>query len=190
MKREAIERRLPEVVQRALREGEPLWALLGVMEALHAPVERMRGDLDRVFDPRRAPDAFVGYLARWVDLERVFESSASEASPQSAIEHGALRELIARAVELSQWRGTARGLVSFLECATGVSGFEVDEAVVPPGGVEPRPYHIRIRVPEAARAARPLIERIVASEKPAYVTAELAFAGESSAAPSEATGGE
>ena len=38
-----------------------------------------------------------------------------------------LRELIAAAAQLSQWRGTAQGLQRFLETATGIEGFELDE---------------------------------------------------------------
>jgi hypothetical protein len=39
----------------------------------------------------------------------------------------------------------------------------------------PVPFHVRVVAPEAAKSQRELVERIVALEKPAYVTWELAF---------------
>jgi hypothetical protein len=82
--------------------------------------------------------------------------------------------LLAAAAYLSQWRGTARGLILFLEIATGTRGFEISEQIAGPDG-RPQPFHIRIRAPEAVRLHRVLIERIIESEKPAYVTYELEF---------------
>lgn len=175
MKRAAIERLLPEVYRRTVREGGPLAALLGVMEGLHAPAERVLERVADVFSPHRAPDAFVPLLAGWLDLERIFDVPTHDAVPAASLARpigtglGRLRELVASAAHLSQWRGTARGLLRFLEVATGVRGFAVDESVPGDDG-RPRPFHIRVRVPRAAAAHRALIERIVRAEKPAYVT--------------------
>jgi hypothetical protein len=87
---------------------------------------------------------------------------------------GRLRELIAQAAFLSQWRGTSRGLLRFLEAATGVQGFAIDEQVPGPDGL-PRPFHLRVRAPQTTKPYSVLIERIIEIEKPAYVTYELAF---------------
>jgi phage tail-like protein len=176
MKRNEIESLLPEVFRRTIRPGDPLFALLEVMEVLHAPSEEVLTALDAYFDPYRTPDTFVPYLARWVDLERFLmgelEGGALPAVHSFPPGLGRLRELIAAAAFLSKWRGTARGLLRFLETATGVQGFEIDEQVPGPDG-RPRPFHIRVKVPGAARRYRELIERIVEMEKPAYVTFEL-----------------
>jgi hypothetical protein len=83
--------------------------------------------------------------------------------------------LIARAAYLSQWRGTRKGLIAFLETATGASGFELDERVNDAAG-QPRAFHMRVRAPHALEVHRALIERIIESERPAYVTYELEFA--------------
>jgi phage tail-like protein len=163
MKSAEILRLLPGVFQRTAREGSPLAALLGVMEALHAPSEQVLENLDALFDPRRAPDRFVPFLARWVDLDLPVTTGL-----------GRLRELAAAGVELSRWRGTARGLLLFLSTATGRKDFEVDERVPGPNGL-PRPFHIRVRAPEELAAHRPMLERIIELEKPAYVTYELHF---------------
>src|SRR5215207_1350027 len=167
---------LPGVFQRTLRPGSPLAALLEVMEALHAPSEEALSGFPRILDPRRTPDAFVPMLAAWLDLDRLFERPAHDVEPSlgrlmpSGL--GRLRELTAIAAELSKWRGTRRGLLLFLETATGLKGFEVDEDV-PGGDGLPRPFHLRLHVPPGGKRHRPLIRRIVESEKPAYVTYEL-----------------
>ena len=174
MKRTLIEQLLPEVYQRTLRPGSPLAAILEVMEALHAPSEEVLADLEAFFDPYRTPDRFVPYLACWVDLERFLVRSATgDAYLESGL--GRLRELIAAAAYLSQWRGTAKGLLCFLETATGIEGVAIGEHVLR-AGARPRPFHVRIRAPAEALPYRDLIERIVEMEKPAYTTYDLTFA--------------
>ena len=180
MKRADIERLLPGVFQRTLHPGNPLVALLEVMEALQQPAEAALARLDATLDPRRSSDEFVPFLARWLDLERLFEEPpVGKVGPASSrpisTGLGRLREVIASAAYLAQWRGTARGLRRFLETATGSHGFEIHEQVTGPDGA-PKPFHILVRAPEATARHRSLLERIIESEKPAHVTYELAFA--------------
>jgi hypothetical protein len=85
-----------------------------------------------------------------------------------------LRELIANAPLLSKWRGTSYGLQLFLEVATGMRGFEINETVRGTNGL-PRPFHIRVLALPEAEVYRVLIERIIRLEKPAHVTYELVF---------------
>ena len=180
MRRIEIERLLPEVFRTSIVDGSPLAALLDTMARLHEPDEQVLDSLDAYFDPSRTEDRFVPLLSRWVDLERLFMRSrtgAAEVDSLSPISTGMgrLRELVARAAYLSKWRGTRAGLIAFLETATGLAGFAVDEHVVDDSG-RPRPFHVRIVAPGELEAHRALIERIIESEKPAYVTHELEFA--------------
>ena len=177
MKKAQIKRLLPAVFQTAVRPGSPLFAILDVMETMHAPVEAALDRLDVTFDPHRAPDAFVPYLASWVDLEGLLDIPrirGMASTPSLSTGLGRLRELTAAAVTLSQWRGTRKGLRLFLETATGVTGFEVDEQVRGPDG-KARPFHLRVTAPKELAEHRILIERIVELEKPANVTYELGF---------------
>jgi phage tail-like protein len=175
MKSTDIRRMLPEVFQRTLGTGTSLDSILEVMEGLQAPSEDVLAGLDRFFDPRRAPDPFIPFLARWVDLERLllrpaehyYPSSSQETPLQSGL--GRLRELVAFAAFLSMWRGTAKGIVRFLEIATGAGGFVVQEHI------EGRPFHVRFTGPHEAERFEAMIARIIDMEKPAYVTYELAF---------------
>jgi phage tail-like protein len=182
MKRADIEQLLPEIFRRTLVPGRiepsPLAAFLDAMETLHAPDEAVLAALDTYFDPYRAPDRFVPYLAGWVDLgdlwvENPLEFTA-ETLPPFPAGVGRLRDLIASAAYLSRWRGTERGLSAFLETATGLSGYTIEEQVLDDDG-QPIPFHMRVRAPKEAASYRLLIERIVAKEKPAYVTFELQF---------------
>ena len=178
MKHSDIQKLLPEVYQRGLQTGKPLDALLDVMIGMFSPSETVLEKIDTYFNPYTAPDVFVRYLAKWVDLDRYLgttteRSSSSQLAPV-VIEPGRLRELVAKAAELSQWRGTAKGLQVFLETATGVRGFIIDEAVTDKDSTK-RVFHILIRAPQAASQYQQLITRIVNGEKPAYVTYELEF---------------
>ncbi len=181
MKRNAIERLIPAVFRRTIRPGSPLAAFIGVMEDLHGPSEKALEDLDATFDPRRTSDRFVPFLAGWVDLERLLGPPAASARAAARgagaplpIALGCLREIIATAALLSQWRGTKKGLELFLTTATGLGGFRIDDQVPGHDG-QPRPFFIHVVAPEAAKPNAELIKRIIEAEKPAYVEHALDF---------------
>jgi len=179
MKRNQIEKLLPVVYQRCINPGTPIYALLDTMEGLHAPAEQVLDKIDSYFNPNTAPEPFVQYLAGWVDLDRYLGEELSEEANISrtftvSIEPGRLRALIASAARLSQWRGTAKGLKLFLETATGVNGFRLEEQV--DQDKDPaRVFHFRITAPQAATRFQDLITKIINGEKPAYVTYDLEF---------------
>jgi phage tail-like protein len=196
MKQDEIKNFLPAVFQRTVHAGNPLAALLDVMENLHAPAEKILENVERFFDARRAPDEFVPFLAHWVNLDRIFGATEkTDLDSPLMPKIGYLRELVANATYLSQWRGTKKGLLLFLQTATGVKDFEIDERVKDDGAQtrpldmrdfkidgrieeadrQIRPFHLKIRAPEAIRAQEDLIRRIIESEKPVHLTYELDF---------------
>lgn len=183
MKQNEIKQLLPEVLQRTVpkekvppgRPGNLMGAFLQVMEDLHAPTEEDLAKIDAVFHPYRTADRFVPFLASWVDFDYVLGGLADEealSSPAYTQRMACMRDLIARAAWLSQWRGTNKGLLTFLELATGVHGFKIDETV-PGKDNTVRPFHLKITVPAEAARFTDLIRRIVDTEKPIYVTYEL-----------------
>ena len=180
MRRAEIERLLPEVFQRTLREGSPLRAILDSIEHMHAPAEIVLARLPEYFNPYRTDPRYLTMLAYWVNLDPILSPQPTAAaepdwSPRPAsIPAGRLRALIASAAYLASWRGTAHGLLRFLEIATGTRAFRLEESVTDEHGA-PLPFHVRIVAPESARSQQELIERIVDLEKPAYVTWELTF---------------
>ncbi|MGZ5433099.1 MAG: phage tail protein [Thermoanaerobaculia bacterium] len=159
MKRERIAELLPTVFRRALPHSPPLAAVLGVMEAMHRPSENALAHFGDALNPRTAPDRFVPFLASWTGLDFVSEGA-------TPIDLSRLRELIAMSSILAKWRGTATGLILFVEIATGLRGFSVEE---------PRPFHFVLHAPLAALPWQELIERIVVTEKPAYVTSDVVY---------------
>lgn len=175
MKQNEIVQLLPTIFQRTMQEGTPLFALLAGMEALSAPDEAVLERLEAFFNPYRAPDSFVPFLASWVDLEWILLEASEEftaLTPPLPSGIGRLRELVAAATFLAQWRGTAKGLLRFLETASGMQGFVINERVLDSHG-RPRPFHIVVQVPPEAAPYQAMIKRIIDSEKPAYVTYDL-----------------
>jgi phage tail-like protein len=162
-RREQIEQLLPSVIRRTIAPGTPLRALTAVMADLYDPACEAAGALDTYFDPWRCPERFLPLLAAWMDLPLPITTGARQ-----------LRELIAVAVGLHQIRGTRRALLAFLEAATGIRGFEIDEDVRDAAG-RPRAFVVAVRAPEAARAHAAMIERLIESERPAQVQYELSF---------------
>jgi phage tail-like protein len=175
MQRAAIERLLPGVFQRAVSPGSPLSAVLDAMQALHEPDELILSRVSEVFNARRTDERYLTMLAHWLNLSRIFPPRQTGEEPQRLpVPPGCMRELIANAARLSQQRGTTKGLQDFLEIATGLSPFRVEERVRAEDGAIV-PYHVRLLAPQAARSFQELIGRIVEQEKPAYVTWELAW---------------
>jgi phage tail-like protein len=192
VKQEAIVERLPDVFKQAAASEDgrnPLAALLGVMEKLHAPDEEILSGFGRYVDPRRTPDKFVPYLAAWVDYAWLLldppDNPYTDVIRPFAGGLGRLRELIAFAASESKWRGTRDGLIRLLERATGVEGYRVEETVyrvekTESGDVKRQlPFQVRVIVPREAERYFELVERIVEHEKPAHVVAnaELEHAG-------------
>ena len=179
MKQELIESLLPGVFQRTLRPDQPLSALTGVMSELHARDEDLLNGIEAVYSPRLTPERFVPFLARWVDLGRFFDtelptglrSTQEERKPGIALGH--LRELTAAAAACSQLRGTAAGLLRFLQTATGDPSFRLVENFDAAG--QPRLFHLVVYAHSSLAGSRALVERIVQSEKPACLTSELIF---------------
>jgi phage tail-like protein len=167
-------RLLPEIIRRTAQRGTPLDALLQTMASLPLRDETILGALDAYFDPDRAPDRFVPFLATWVDLAwlPVLDLEPGAGAAQGAVEVHRLRDLIKVAPRLAQLRGTAAGLALFLGTATGVAGIRVLDSGSSDATVR-RLFHLRVEVPAAAAQQRALIELIARMEKPAHVTCEV-----------------
>lgn len=172
MKAGAIAGLLPEIYRDALPASPVLAALLAVIEEMHAPTEAVLAGLDISFDPRYAPDAFVAMLARWLALGPYLEHEGA-ARVQTRIDPDALRKLVSVAAECARLRGTSEALVTLLECATGVSGFTITENPVDPRTGQRSAFHICVGIPADAAHRLDLVARIVAGERPAWVTYEL-----------------
>lgn len=170
-----IPRLLPEAMQAGLSPGSVLETLVAVMQAHLSPDEAILADIDRWFDPRRAPEDFLTILAGWVGLERTLLSEMDGPSARpGAIDSAALRELILRAAAFARERGTARTLRQILQIVTGCDAIAIVEN--PPGeDGEPRPFHMRVELPGSALRHEALARRVIETWKPAAVTSEIVF---------------
>lgn len=167
MQREDLENLLPAIYHGA--PGSPLGALLEVAASLPQPVEDVLATVEQLFDPRRTTAEMLPFLAKWVDLDRFLVGHGiDDDQPAFVTGDGHLRELCARAAELSRERGTPKGLLNFLEVACGCKGFKVKENIDRNG--QEKPFHLLINAPAQAQDYEELIHAIVAYEKPAYVT--------------------
>jgi phage tail-like protein len=171
MRRQTIERLLPTAYQRAATDGSVLQALLDVMETMHAPDEELLANVDALFAPYSAPERFVPFLTGWVTLDYLVGVPRPGGEIRLPLPAGRVRDLIANGAALAKLRGTPVGLQWFLQIATGVTGFQIEE---PPA----RPFHFVVLVPPDARAYLGVIRRIVEMEKPAASTFEVVSAAD------------
>ena len=158
---------LPEVFTSACLPGGPLEALVAAADGMQQPVSDLLDHLDAHVDPFRAPRRMVSYLAAWVDLDWLTLPAGAASRSSLPLGSAPLRDLITSSADLAAQRGTAAGLVRFLELATRVTGFAVEDA---------GRFHVRVLVPDAAGPQRDTVARIVAALKPAHVTADVVVA--------------
>jgi phage tail-like protein len=165
MRRQAIERLLPAVYQRAAATTGVLPALLEAMEAMHAPSEDVLAAVDDLFTAYRSPAKMVHFLLGWLAFDHVLSRPGPHAPTVSAVPMGRLRDLLADGASLAQRRGTAAGLRDVIATVTGLP-VRISE---PPD----RPFHVVVHVPASAADQIPLIRRVVEAEKPAATTSEV-----------------
>ena len=164
---------LPDVIRRTIQPHGPLEALCDAMVSMLDPVDRRLSQLDRYFDPFRAPTIMLPYLATWVDLGWL---AMREGAEGEGIPAERLRRLIAMAPLFAKRRGTTAGLEAMLHVATGVPAIRVLDSMGTPAAR--RPFHLVVTLPRAAEPSRRLVELIVRYEKPAHLTHEIALVDE------------
>ena len=163
--------------------------LTGAFDAVLAPVMAVLDCFASYLDPMLAPADFVGWLAGWV---------ACPADESSTLAQR--REMIARAVELHRWRGTARGLAEQLRLLTGGEVEVTDsgrcewsaQAGGPVPGSSPAEVTARVRAPDAravdAQRLRRSAEQVVPAHVP--VAIEVVPAGTRSSRPGGTVAGD
>ncbi len=133
---------------------------LHIFEEIVAPVEDVLDQTHLYFDPRTAPPSLLTWLASWIDL--VLDENWPEAHR---------RELIRRGVELYQWRGTRRGLLTYLKIYVGVEPEIVEHFTAADGG--PFRFSVVLRMENKKSVAEARVRRIIEAEKPAHTSYDL-----------------
>jgi phage tail-like protein len=154
---EPLRRPNGEVMQRP--NGEPLRKnqdflarMLLVFESLWEPLEQRQDHVAMYFDPRTCPAELLSWLGGWLDVTL---------DPHWPEERR--RNLLAEAMELFRWRGTAYGLSRMIEVSTGLTPVIADDP--------DNPFVIRVRVaiPPGSSVRAEVIEDLIREHKPAHV---------------------
>lgn len=145
------------------------------LDTVMAPILTTLDCVEAYVDPNLAPPDFVEWLAEWVGIE-LDENWPLERQ----------RDLVANAVGLYEWQGTARGLARIIEIYAGVTP-EITESgatswAPSPGsdlpGTAEAHVKVTLRVPDPAAVDVARIARIVAAAKPAHVVHEVEVVAE------------
>jgi phage tail-like protein len=163
--------KLPAVYQ----EEDPFAVRLGAaFDTELAPIISTLDNLSAYFDPRLAPEDYLGWLASWIALE--LDETWDVARRRAAM-------LVA--VDIMRRRGTAAGLVDELRLATGGevevienggSAWSLDPGSAMVGSPE-LALVVRVQVADPAQFEVDRLDRIVRSAKPAHVPHRIEVIG-------------
>ena len=149
-------------------EGNAFLArFLLIFESILGPLDRTIGNLPHYFDPELGPPDLLPWLGGWVGL--VLDHRWPEARR---------RDLVRSAAELYHWRGTRRGLSTFVRLYSGITP-EILEAT--PGEVAANrgrafSFTLRLRIPRGQTVDREMLQSIIDIEKPAFAACTLDLA--------------
>lgn len=139
-----------------------------------APIIATLDNLSAYFDPRLAPEDFLGWLASWIALE--LDETWDLARRRAAM---------LAAVDIMRRRGTAAGLAEELRLATdgevevienGGSAWSLDPASTMVGSPE-LALVVRVRLADPSQVDLDRLDRIVRSAKPAHVPHRIEVVG-------------
>jgi phage tail-like protein len=154
---EPLRRPNGEVLQRS--DGEPLRRnqdflarMLLVFEALWEPLEERQDHIAMYFDPRTCPAQLLPWLGTWLDI------TLDPHWPEDR-----RRSLLAEAMELYRWRGTAYGLSRMIEVSTGLTPVVTEDAATP------FVVRVRVAIPPGSGVRAEVIEDLIRAHKPAHV---------------------
>jgi phage tail-like protein len=157
---------LPAVFQ----EDDFAQRFVAAFDEVLAPIFCAMDNQDSYLDPHIAPEDFLEWLSTWVGTE------LDETWPIDR-----RRELVAKAVELYRWRGTAKALVEAVSIYA-VDAPEIEEnggmvwSTSPgtelPGKPEPE-VTVRLRVKDPDKIDRARLERLIAASMPAHIVAKV-----------------
>ncbi|MFF9402183.1 phage tail protein [Streptomyces sp. NPDC014744] len=140
------------------------------LDTVLAPVLSTLDNLPAYFDPALAPADFLPWLASWV---------GADLDPEPPLE--LRRAVVARAVELHQWRGTRRGLIEQLRLCFGVhsdirDGGGVAWSSEPGAALPPAPTGellVRVWAPHGGQVDANRVLDVVAASCPVHLTCRV-----------------
>jgi phage tail-like protein len=164
-------RLLPAIYQ----EEDPFTVrLTEALDEVLAPILSTLDNLPAYFDPRLAPDDFLGWLAGWVaiDLDETWDSAQR-------------RIAVAQAADLLRRRGTAAGLADEVRLVTGAevevvenggAAWSLDPSSPMVGSPEPM-LLVRVMAADPASVDTNRVDHVVSAAKPAHVPHRVEVVG-------------
>lgn len=157
---------LPEVLSAADRPASPMRGLLEAMAGMVAPIDARLAEIDAIIDPHRCPLPMLGAILGWFGFGAVAEAVLARGADGDETERR-LRALLLAAPWLTARRGTEMGLARTLQIACAAP-----EIALSPGA---GPFEVIATLPDAlSEAERSLAARILAVERPVFVSITLA----------------
>ena len=144
--------------------------IVSAFDDVLAPVHATLDELDAYFDPRYAPEDFLRWMAGWLGFP------IDERWPAER-----LRAHLVDAVEALRWTGTVRGVAAAVRAYTGSEPEVIDNGGVtgsrrPLGSLPGRSRPLLVvKVPESPGVDRQVVDRLVATIKPAHVPHQVEF---------------
>lgn len=140
------------------------------LDEVLAPIYVTLDAIEAYVDPWLAPEDFLAWLSEWMGI------AIDEDLPEER-----KRTLVARAAELHTWAGTARGLVTLVECYTGIRPTVEDSGGTSwsslPGGDLPgtagHTVTVRLATEPGTTVDQARLERLVTGFLPAHVAATV-----------------
>ncbi len=157
------------------RQDDFMGRFLLIFETIMAPLEGVVDQLPRYLDPTTCPAEILPYLAHWVALELDERWSMPRR-----------RSLIKVAAELHRWRGTRRGLKTYLQVVTGVTPLLIENTDGSRLGADnrlglnirlgrPVEHYVKVTLPLAEGEAVDVtdVAALLDAEKPAHIIFSL-----------------
>jgi len=132
-------------------QNDFLGRFLLIFERIWEPLEQRQDHMDMYFDPATCPTSFLEWLASWFDI------TVGPHWPEDR-----MRDLVAQAMHLYQWRGTRYGMQRSIELWTGVTP-EIDT-----NPDNPFVFNVRLTMPAGQEVDRTMVEDLLRSNKPAH----------------------
>jgi phage tail-like protein len=136
------------------QDGPFLGRFLLLFESVWEPLEQRQDHLSMYVDPRTCPASVLPWLAGW------FDAPLASTWPEQR-----RRAVIAEAMDLNRWRGTAYGLARMIELCAGA------QPEIRPSDNDPSVLCIQV----PASVDRRLVEDLIQRHKPAHTGYTLEF---------------
>jgi phage tail-like protein len=133
-------------------DNDFLSRFLQIFERIWEPLEHRQDFMAMYLTPRTCPASWLPWYASWFGID-----------VPTHLPEARIRRLLAEAIEIYRWRGTARGLAHAIEVSLGIRP-EITERPS-----EPNVFRVSVRLPKHAGAdVMAILHGLISTHKPAH----------------------